>query len=126
MRLGPLKIKLQFLCGDAFALGPGKADLLEAIVRTGSISAAGRETGMSYRRTWLLVDELNRCFNDKIVETLAGGGRERGARVTESGLQLLKNYRTLEMEAAYLAESKAYRNLLKALLDVPRPSKTQS
>lgn len=56
MRVGALKLKLQLVCGDGFALGPGKADLLDAIAREGSISAAGRALGMSYRRAWLLVD----------------------------------------------------------------------
>ena len=56
-----LKIKLQLYCGDEIAMGPGKADLLEAIERAGSISAASRAMGMSYRRTWLLVDAMNRC-----------------------------------------------------------------
>ncbi len=54
MLIGPLKLKAQVICGDEFAMGPGKADLLEAIDREGSISAAGRALGMSYRRTWLL------------------------------------------------------------------------
>jgi molybdate transport system regulatory protein len=53
MRVGPLKLKLQLVCGDTFALGPGKADLLDAIGQDGSISAAGRTLGMSYRRSWL-------------------------------------------------------------------------
>ena len=80
MRIGPLKLKLQLACGDGFAMGRGKADLLDAIAAQGSISGAGRALGMSYRRAWLLVDEMNRCFADRLVETLAGGGRERGTR----------------------------------------------
>ena len=72
MRHGPLKLKAQLLCGDAVALGPGKADLLEAIGREGSISAAGRALGISYRRTWLLVDEMNRCWAEPVVVRLVG------------------------------------------------------
>ena len=68
-----LKIKLQILCGDEIAMGPGKADLIEAIAAHGSISAAARAIGMSYRRAWLLVDTLNRCWNEPIVETAPGG-----------------------------------------------------
>src|SRR3546814_15747755 len=68
IRSGPLKIKLQLFCGDEIAMGPGKADLLEAISAQGSISAAGRALGMSYRRTWLFVDVMNRCFRAPLVE----------------------------------------------------------
>ena len=76
-----LKLKLQLYCGDEIAMGPGKADLLEAIAREGSISAAGRAMGMSYRRAWLLVDTMNRCFAEPLVETHSGSG----ARVTAAG-----------------------------------------
>jgi molybdate transport system regulatory protein len=57
-----LKISVRVMCGDEIAMGPGKADLLEAIDATGSISAAGRKMDMSYRRAWLLVDAMNRCW----------------------------------------------------------------
>jgi molybdate transport system regulatory protein len=57
-----LKISIRILCGEEIAMGPGKADLLEAIAAQGSISAAGRAMGMSYRRAWLLVDAMNRCW----------------------------------------------------------------
>ena len=57
-----LKITIQLYCGEEIAMGPGKADLLDTIMREGSISAAGRAMGMSYRRTWLLVDTMNRCW----------------------------------------------------------------
>lgn len=102
-------------------MGPGKADLLDAIAAHGSISAAGRALGMSYRRTWLLVDEMNRCFRDRLVETLAGGGRERGARLTAAGREALDAYRRLEAAAAAAADTDAYRLLASAMLDEPRP-----
>ena len=76
-----LKLKLQVYCGDEIAMGPGKAALLRAIQRTGSISAAGRELGMSYRRAWLLVDTMNRCFAAPLVKAQSGSG----ARVTAAG-----------------------------------------
>lgn len=123
MRLGSLKLKLQFVCGDGFALGPGKADLLEAIGREGSISAAGRALGMSYRRTWLLVDEMNRCFRERLVDTLSGGGRERGARLTEAGRAVLAAYRELERGAAGLADEPAYRAIVARMLETPLPPK---
>jgi molybdate transport system regulatory protein len=90
-----LKLKLQLYCGDEIAMGPGKADLLEAIARTGSISAAGRALGMSYRRAWLLVDTMNRCFSLPLVETRPGGGQAAGARLTAEGEAALAAYRGL-------------------------------
>ena len=121
MRAGPLKLKLQLVCGDSFALGPGKADLLDAIEREGSIKGASRSTGMSYRRTWLLVDEMNRCFAEKLVETLSGGGRERGTRLTPTGRTVLQAYRQLEAEAASAANSPALSLLASLLRDEPLP-----
>lgn len=121
MRVGPLKLKLQFVCGDLFAIGPGKADLLEAIDREHSIRAAGRALGMSYRRTWLLVHEMNRCFDQALVETLAGGGRERGARLTGFGREALAAYRAVEAAAAQATEGDARRFLEEAMRPEPLP-----
>jgi molybdate transport system regulatory protein len=121
MRVGALKLKLQLVCGDGFALGPGKADLLDAIAREGSISAAGRALGMSYRRAWLLVDEMNRCFSERVVETLPGGARERGARLSATGRDVLTAYRALEAETAHVADGDAYRLLVAALRETPLP-----
>ena len=122
MKLGALKLKLQLVCGDEFALGPGKADLLEAIARDGSISAAGRALGMSYRRAWVLVDEMNRCFADRLVETAPGRGKQGGARLTETGRIMLAAYRNLEAQAAHLADHPAYATLAQALRETPAPS----
>ena len=83
-RVGALKLEPQLFCGVERAMGPGKADLLDAIAAHGSISAAGRALGMSYRYTWLQVDGMNRCFDEKLVETTAGG-RAGGAVVTDHG-----------------------------------------
>lgn len=126
MRVGPLRLKLQLLCGDGYAMGPGKADVLEAIDREGSISAAGRVLGMSYRRTWLLVDEMNRCFRERLVETLTGGGRNRGARLTDFGRAVLADYRALEAQTARVSENLAYDRLVAAMLDEPLPPKPTS
>jgi molybdate transport system regulatory protein len=95
VKVGPLKLKAQVLWGDAPAMGPGKADLLEAIDRHGSISAGARAMGMSYRRAWNLVDEMNRHFADAIVET-AHGGPDNGARLTPAGREVLAAFRKLE------------------------------
>ena len=104
MQTGPLKLRAQLLCGKEIAMGPGKADLLEAIARTGSISAAGRELGMSYRRSWMLVDAMNRCFAQPLVQTMIGGGKERGARITPAGERALSAYRALENHVARAAQ----------------------
>lgn len=122
MKLGPLWLKIQIACGDALAMGPGKADLLEAIIAEGSISGAGRALGMSYRRTWLLVDEMNRCFDPVLVETVKGGGRERGAKVSATGLAVLEAYREMEREAAAVAERPAYVRLCEHLRTEPIPT----
>jgi molybdate transport system regulatory protein len=122
MRTGPLAIKARLMCGDEFAMGPGKADLLDAIAKFGSISAAGRDLGMSYRRAWLLVDAMNRCWTDKLVETTAGGAKERGARLTDSGRQVLSHYRAMEQAMADAAAPQvaAIRALLRTEPDTPK------
>lgn len=88
--------RLRIVFGEAMRLGPGKVDLLDAIGRTGSISAAGRELGMSYRRAWLLVDEVNRLFLRPVVLASAGGSHGGGARLTDFGRALIAAYRRVE------------------------------
>jgi molybdate transport system regulatory protein len=123
--VGPLKIKLQLACGAEWAFGPGKADLLEAIDRTGSISAAARAMGMSYRRAWLLVDTMNRCWTAPLVEATPGGGGDRGARLTACGRDVLAAYRKLEANlAAASAEAPAFQLLTSNLL--PEPGRSAS
>ncbi|MGC1818017.1 MAG: LysR family transcriptional regulator, partial [Casimicrobiaceae bacterium] len=70
-----VQFRLRIISGDNIALGPGKVDLLEAIGATGSISAAAKALGMSYRRAWLLVDTMNRCFAQPVVAAETGGAR---------------------------------------------------
>jgi len=74
--------------------------LLEAVSETGSISSAGRALGMSYRRAWLLLDEMNSGFRRKVVTTQLGGSRGGGARLTPFGRELLRRYRAIEAGAA--------------------------
>lgn len=105
LTIGPLKLKAQVLLDGIPAMGPGKADLLEAIDRTGSISGAGRDLGMSYRRAWVLVDEMNRCWRERLVEAQSGGGSKSGARLTDQGRQVLTAYRNLEARLASAAAS---------------------
>lgn len=121
VRRGPLKLKLQILCGEVIAMGPGKADLLEAIRQHGSISAAGRALAMSYRRTWLLVDEMNRCWSAKLVATARGGGADSGARLTPEGARVLAAYRALEGVVDTSVADSAARATLEAMLrEAPR------
>ena len=77
-------------------MGPGKAALLESIARTGSISAAARDMELSYRRAWLMVDVMNRCFKQKLVDCTPGGGEKSGAQVTQAGRTALAAYRALQ------------------------------
>lgn len=96
----PPKPRLRILFGEAIALGPGKAELLEHIAETGSISAAAKRMGMSYRRAWLLVDTMNQCFRAPLVETATGGKGGGGARITGTGHEVLSRYRQMERIAA--------------------------
>jgi molybdate transport system regulatory protein len=96
---GELKPQLRISFRKSIAMGPGKADLLEAIAESGSISAAARKLAMSYRRAWLLVDTMNTCFKSPLVETLTGGAQGGGAQVTELGHDVVKRYRAMEKKA---------------------------
>ena len=115
-----LKLKLQLYCGDEIAMGPGKADLLEAIARAGSISAAGRVLGMSYRRAWLLVDTMNRCFVVPLVETHPGGGKAAGAKLTAAGEAALAAYRSLSSQVESGTAGANFEALEHAIRDQPR------
>lgn len=88
--------RVRIVFHDAMRLGPGKIDLLEAVGRTGSISAAGRDLGMSYRRAWLLVDAVNRLFKEPVVVASAGGAHGGGAELTDLGRALVAAYRRIE------------------------------
>ena len=105
---------LRILLGAAIAMGPGKADLLEAIGEAGSIARAARRMGMSYRRAWLLVETMNRCFRTPLVEAARGGAGGGGARLTPLGREALTRYRTMEAKArACVADDLAeFRELL--------------
>jgi molybdate transport system regulatory protein len=92
--------RIRLLHRAEIALGPGKVELLELIDSLGSISAAGRQMGMSYRRAWLLIDTMNRCFRQPVVEASKGGVNGGGASVTPFGLRVLNHYHRLETHAA--------------------------
>ncbi|TMH74601.1 MAG: LysR family transcriptional regulator [Betaproteobacteria bacterium] len=95
-----IDVDLRVHLGDQIAIGPGKAQLLESIRRTGSISAAGREMGMSYKHAWLLVDSMNGCFKSALVEAVKGGKAGGGAWLTTLGLEVLECYRHMQALAA--------------------------
>ncbi len=105
---GPLSraaIRLRIVFPADRQLGPGKADLLEAIGRAGSISSAARDLGMSYRRAWMLMDELGRLFKRPILTTAAGGAHGGGAALTDFGRALVDAYRRIEDRAAEVARA---------------------
>jgi molybdate transport system regulatory protein len=111
------KIKVQFFSGTEIALGPGKADMLEAIHALGSIAAAGRQLGMSYRRAWLLVDTMNRCWQEPLVLAAPEGSARSGARLTATGEAVLAEYRALQRRLADTArcpEAETLEALLRA------------
>ncbi|MGQ0509378.1 MAG: winged helix-turn-helix domain-containing protein [Betaproteobacteria bacterium] len=93
-------LTLRVLGKSAAAMGPGKAELVEHIGRTGSISAAARDMGMSYRRAWQLVEALNADFREPVVATSTGGTRGGGARVTPYGEKLVAAFRAMEEKAS--------------------------
>ncbi|HTM60230.1 MAG TPA: LysR family transcriptional regulator [Burkholderiales bacterium] len=93
-------LTLRVLGARTPAIGPGKAELIERIAKTGSISAAARAMGMSYRRAWQLVEALNHDFRQSVVTTAIGGTRGGGARVTTFGQQLVRQYRAMETKAS--------------------------
>jgi len=96
-----LQLRVKF--GPNAAFGPGKADLLEHIAATGSISAAARRMRMSYKRAWQLVDDMNGYFRAPLVETAAGGSAGGGAQLSATGTRVLAAYRKLQHTAATAA-----------------------
>jgi molybdate transport system regulatory protein len=97
------------LVGDEIAFGPGKADLLDSIKAEGSISAAAKQMGLSYRRAWLMVDAMNRLFRQPLVTTIPGAGG--GASVTLAGEEALASYRAMQTALAEAAEAEKARLL---------------
>jgi molybdate transport system regulatory protein len=106
MSAARLTVRVDF--GGDRSIGPGKIRLLEAVHKTGSIARAGRALGMSYRRAWLLIDDLNRCFREAVVRKKPGGTRGGGALVTAFGRSLIKEYRFIEARAAAGVEKRLH------------------
>src|ERR1043165_9393324 len=95
-----LEPRIRILLGSSIAIGPGKATLLEGISETGSIAAAGRRMGMSYRHAWLLAKTMNACFGEPLIDAAKGGVGGGGARLTATGREVLSLYRAMEDHAA--------------------------
>jgi molybdate transport system regulatory protein len=93
------RLTLRVDLGEDRAIGPGKIRLLEAIRDTGSITKAGAALGMSYRRAWLLVDDMNHCFREPVIAAQVGGSHGGGATLTSFGSKLIGQYRAIEAEA---------------------------
>jgi molybdate transport system regulatory protein len=100
----------------AVAIGPGKADVLQAIADTGSIAEAGRRLGMSYQRVWSLVRAMNGDFVEPLVLTQRGGSAGGGAALTALGTRVLTLYRAIEGDA-----ERAVARRLPQLLELIRP-----
>lgn len=108
------QFRLRIYQGEAVAIGPGKVDLLQAVADTGSISAAARRLGMSYRRAWLLIDEMNRLLKSPVVETAQGGVRGGGAVLSATGEEIIRRYKAIE-EASHTASGKDLRALMRLI-----------
>ncbi|SLN48878.1 Molybdenum-pterin-binding protein MopA [Roseovarius gaetbuli] len=93
-------LRLRLVFGGGAMIGPGKADLLELIAETGSISAACRAMNMSYKRAWMLVETMNAMFRAPVVQSARGGAKGGGAALTATGEEVLRHYRALERRCA--------------------------
>jgi molybdate transport system regulatory protein len=93
-------LRIRILFGDVGMIGPGKIELLERIAATGSIAAAGRDMGMSYKRAWMLVETMNGMFRDPVVTSTRGGPGGGGAVLTDAGQAVLATYRAVEATSA--------------------------
>jgi molybdate transport system regulatory protein len=98
-----VQFRLRIYREESIAIGPGKVALLEAVAETGSISAAARHLGMSYRRAWVLIDETNRALAAPAVNTAAGGAHGGGTALTDVGIELVTRYRAIENTARLAA-----------------------
>ena len=117
------RFRMRVMAGESIAIGPGKIELLEAIRESRSITAAAKAMGMSYRRAWMLVDEVNRSLKKPAVASAIGGDRGGGSELTEVGTLLVRAYRKIESDAAIAcaADIAALTGLLKPSARAPSP-----
>jgi molybdate transport system regulatory protein len=113
----PFRLRLRLSGPQGIIMGPGRADLLALIAETGSIAAAGRRMGMSYKRAWGLVESLNASFSAPLIETAKGGAAHGGAKLTPLGEELLAAYQ--ELEQAALEAGATALDRFEAVLAVP-------
>jgi molybdate transport system regulatory protein len=109
-----LRARLRIVAGQDIVLGPGKADLLEAIARTGALRAAASALGMSYMRAWKLVRMMNASFRERLVVTERGGAQHGSAVLTAMGREVLRLYRQME-RSSLRASGPAWRRLRRLL-----------
>lgn len=105
-----LKPRLRVVVGEDIALGPGKIELLALIAETGSIAEAAKRMEMSYMRAWTLVQQMEACFTEPLLDRQRGGAAHGGAALTENGLRVLELYRAMETESLRAME-KSWREL---------------
>ncbi len=113
--LAHLRVKFS----DDFYMGPGRADLMQGIAETGSITASGKRMDMSYKRAWSLVQALNEGFGAPLIETSRGGAAQGGAHLTAEGQFVLQSYRAMEA-AAREAIAEEFGSVQQRLGDVAR------
>ncbi len=118
--VSPVQLRLRVYCGAEAALGPGRADLLERIGRTESIAQAARDMGMSYMKAWKLIQSMNRCFREPLLEVHRGGKTGGTARLTPLGQQVLALYRQMERES--VAALRPHEEQMTALLAASKSS----
>lgn len=109
-----LKLRIRVTAGELIAIGPGKIDLLEALAETRSITSAAKSLGMSYRRAWMLIDQLNQSLREPAVASAVGGQHGGGSELTDTGRELIALYRGIEAQALKAAQADI-RKLLKLL-----------
>ena len=108
--------RFRVMRGKEIAFGPGKMELLELVAETGSISEAAKRMDMSYMRAWSLIQTMNACFKEPVIEAVRGGHERGGAELTATGQRVLKIYRQMEKDGlkAVQADWQALQKLLQA------------
>jgi molybdate transport system regulatory protein len=108
--------RFRVMRGKEIAFGPGKMELLKLVAETGSISEAAKRMDMSYMRAWSLIQTMNTCFKEPVIEAVRGGHERGGAELTTTGQSVLKLYRQMEADGlkAVQADWRALQKLLRA------------
>ena len=117
-----IKLRVRVTCGDEDAFGPGKAQLLESLLETGSLNRTATEMKMSYVKALALVRAMNAHFRDPLVALSRGGTRGGGTQVTDLGRKVLVQYHAMReaSEAAALPAWRRFRKSLKARKSKPQ------